>query len=82
MRAMVIVIVLPLPQLVVEQVDVVADAVLVEQLVELLIIDPMRALDFPVEARRPGTDVDVPNVQRRQVPVELGLKLGTVVPSE
>jgi len=79
MRAMVIVIVLPLPQLVVEQVDVVADTVLVEQLVQLLISDPMRALHFPVEARRPGTDVDVPNVQRLEVPVELGLELGTVI---
>jgi hypothetical protein len=39
-RTVVSVIVLPLPQLV-EQVDVVRDAALVEQLVELLIVDPM-----------------------------------------
>ena len=39
MWAMVIVVVLPFAQLLVEQMDVVADAVLVEELVELLIID-------------------------------------------
>ena len=82
MRTVVIVVVLPLPQFLVEQVDVVADAVLVEQLVELLVIDAVRALHFAVEARCPGTDVDVPNVQRLEVPVELGPKLGAVVPSE
>jgi len=36
---MVIVVVLPLTQLLVKQVDVVRDAALVEQLVELLIVD-------------------------------------------
>ncbi len=40
-RAMVIVVVLPLAQLLVEQVDVVRDAILVQQLIELLVIDPM-----------------------------------------
>ena len=39
MRPVVIVVVLPLAQLLVEQVDVVGDAVLVEQLVELLVVD-------------------------------------------
>ena len=39
MRPMVIVVVLPLTQLLVKQVDVVRDAALVEQLVELLIVD-------------------------------------------
>ena len=45
---MVIVIVLPLAQFVVEQVDVVGDTVTIEELVELLIIDAMRTLDFAV----------------------------------
>jgi len=36
---MVIVVVLPFAQLLVEQVNVIADAVLVEELVELLVID-------------------------------------------
>ena len=41
MRTMVIVIVLPLSQLRVEEVNIVGDAVLVEQLVELLVVDSM-----------------------------------------
>jgi hypothetical protein len=45
---MVIVVVLPLPQLLVEQMNIVRDAVLVEELTELLIVDAMRALDLPV----------------------------------
>jgi hypothetical protein len=45
---MIIVVVLPLTQLLVEQVDVVGDAVPVEELVELLVIHPVRALDFAV----------------------------------
>jgi hypothetical protein len=40
-RAMVIVVVLPLAQLLVEQVDIVAEAALVKELVELLVIDTM-----------------------------------------
>jgi len=38
---MVIVVVLPLSKLLVEQVNIVGDAVFVEQLVELLVIDPV-----------------------------------------
>jgi hypothetical protein len=38
---MVIVVVLPLPEPVVEQVDVVGDAVAVEELIELLVVDAM-----------------------------------------
>jgi hypothetical protein len=38
-RSMVIVIVLPLAKLVIEQVDIVGDAALVQQLIELLLID-------------------------------------------
>jgi hypothetical protein len=47
-RTVVIVVVLPLTQLVVEQVDVVGDPVSIQELVELLVIDPMRAFDFAV----------------------------------
>ena len=47
MRPVVIVIVLPLPQLLVEQVNVVGDTVLVQELVELLVVHAMRALDLP-----------------------------------
>jgi hypothetical protein len=45
---MVIVVLLPLTQFLIEQVDVVGDAVLIEQLVELLIVHTMRALDLAV----------------------------------
>jgi hypothetical protein len=37
--AVVIVIVLPFPRLVVEQADVIADALLIQELIELLIVD-------------------------------------------
>ena len=41
MRAMVIVVVLPVAQLGVEQVDVICDAIPIQQLVELLVGDPV-----------------------------------------
>jgi len=69
--AVVIVVVLPFPQLVVEQMDVVADAVPVQELVELLVIDAMRPLHIPIEPRRARANVDVPDVESLQVPVEL-----------
>jgi hypothetical protein len=40
-RTVVIVVVLPLPQLVIEQVNVVGDPVLVEELIELPVVDAM-----------------------------------------
>jgi hypothetical protein len=39
--AMVIVVVLPLAQFLVEEMNIVGDAVLVQELIELLVIDPM-----------------------------------------
>ena len=53
-RPMVIVVVLPLPQLVVQQVNVVGDATGVEQLIKLVVVDPMRAFDLPVQMGRAG----------------------------
>ena len=41
MRSMIIVIVFPLAKLVVEQVDIVGNAVFVEELIKLLLIDAM-----------------------------------------
>jgi hypothetical protein len=52
-------------------VNVVGDASLVQELVELLVIDPMRALDLAIEVRRSRADVDMPDIQPLQVPVEL-----------
>ena len=46
-------------------------AVLVEELVELLVIDAMRALHLAIQAWRARADVDVPNVQPFGVPVKL-----------
>ena len=79
MGPVVIVVVLPLPQLLVKEVDVVADAVVVEELIELLGIDAMGSLHLAVEMRRAGTDVDVADIPFLQVPMELGLELGAVV---
>ena len=76
---MVIVVVLPLAQLLVEQMDVVADAVLVEELVELLVVDPVRPLDLAVEMRRTRVDIDMPDVQAFDVGVEAGLEFGAIV---
>jgi len=47
-RTVVIVVVLPLPQLLIEQVNVIGDALSIEQLVELLVIHPMGAFDLAV----------------------------------
>jgi hypothetical protein len=40
--------VLPLAKLVIKQVDIVRDAVFVQQLIELLLIDAVRAFDLAV----------------------------------
>jgi hypothetical protein len=53
------VVVLPLSQLLIEQMDVLGHAVGVQQLVKLLIVDAMRALHLPVEMGRAWADVDV-----------------------
>ena len=45
------------------------------ELVELLLIRAVRALDHAIELRRPGLDVDVQDALVGQVPVELGLEL-------
>ena len=79
---MVIVIVLPLTQLLIEQVDAVRDAVPIEQLVILLVIHAVRALDLAVQVRRARPDVRVLDIQVLQVPVEVGLELGAVLRSD
>ena len=75
-----IVVVLPLAQLLVEQMNVVGDAVLVQELIELLIVNAVRPLHLAVEVRRARTDIRVADVERIEMPVEVGLKLGPVVP--
>jgi hypothetical protein len=78
-RTMVIVVVLPLAQLLVEEMDVVRDPLLVQELVELLRINPMGSFDFAVEARRPWTNVHMSDVSRLQMPMKLRLELRPVV---
>jgi hypothetical protein len=79
MRPVVVVVVLPLPHLLVHEVDVVADAAFVEEPVELVVVDAVRPLDFAVQARSARPDPDVANVEFFQVPVELRAELGAVV---
>jgi hypothetical protein len=79
MRPVVIVVVLPLPQLLVEQVNVIGHAVLVEELIELLVVDPMGPFNFAVKMRRARPDVHVADVQGFDVRVEQGLEFAAVV---
>jgi hypothetical protein len=70
MGPVVVVIILPLPRLLVKEVDVVRDAILVQELIELLVVDAMRPFDLAVQMRCPWADVDMADVQGLQVPVE------------
>ena len=78
MGSVVVVELLPLAELVVEELGVV-DHHPVEQLVELLGVDAVGALDFAVEPRGSGFDVDVADALVQDVPVEAGAELGPVV---
>jgi hypothetical protein len=75
---MVVVEVLPLAQLVVEELGVV-DHHPVQELVELFGVDAVGALDLAVEPRCPGLDVVVADALVQQVIVEQGRELGAVV---
>jgi len=79
MRPVVIVVVLPLPQLLVEEVNVVGDAVFVEQLIELLVVDPMGPFHLAIEMGCPRANVHMADVEGLQAPVEVRLEFGAVV---
>ena len=64
MRTVVIVVVLPLTQLLIEQVDVVGDAVSIQQLVETPDRRRDVTVDLAVQVRCPWADADVPDVLR------------------
>jgi hypothetical protein len=81
MRSVVMVVILPLFQLLVEEVNVVRNPVAIEVLVELLVVDAMGAFDLAVQVRCPGPDVDVTDVELLEMPVEVGLEFGAIVPS-
>jgi hypothetical protein len=51
-------------------VDIVADAPLVEQLIELLVVHAMRALDLAIQPGCSWPDVDMADVEFLQVPVK------------
>ena len=76
---MIVVVILPFTQFLVEQMDVVADAILIEQLVELLVVDAVRPLHFAVQAGCAGPNVTMPDVSTLQVPMELRLEFCAVV---
>lgn len=67
--SIVVVVVLPLLESVVEQADVVDDLAFQEP-VELLGVDPVRSLDLAVEARSRRFDPDVADALVDEVPVE------------
>ena len=72
---MVIVVILPLFQLGVEEVNVVGDAVLVEELVKLLVVDAMGSLDLAVQVWGSRPDVDVADVTFFEMPGESGTEI-------
>ena len=59
--------------------DVVGDAVGVRELVELLVVDAMGALDLAIEMRGARANVHVSDVEAFQVPMKLRLEFGAVV---
>ena len=78
MGAMVVVVVLPFSEFVVEDFGVV-DHEAVEQGVELFGVDAVGPLDFPVQARGSGFDVAVADPFVEDVVVEGRLEFGAVV---
>ena len=76
-RAMVVVLVLPLLQFVGEQAGVLDDLAF-EEPVELLGVDAVGSLHFAVEPRRPRFDLDMVDAFVEQVPVEGCAEFGSV----
>jgi hypothetical protein len=77
-RAVVVVVVLPLLQLVGEQAGVVDDLAL-EEPVELFGVDAVGSLHFAVQSWRAGFDADVVDTFVEQVPLEGCAEFGSVV---
>ena len=78
MRPVVVVVVLPLLELLVEQARVVLNDA-VEQPVELFGIDAVRPLYFSVESGGGRPDVDMADALIKDVPVEAGLEFRAVI---
>ncbi len=62
MWSVVVALILPLPELLVDEVNVLADALLVKQVIELLVVHPVGSLNLAVQIRCVGADVDVADV--------------------
>jgi hypothetical protein len=77
MRTVVVVVVLPLLQLLGEQVGVVDDLAF-EEPVELFGVDAVGSLHLAIEPWRAGFDADVVDAFVEQVPVERGAEFGSV----
>jgi hypothetical protein len=75
--SVVVVEVLPLAELVVKELSVV-DHHPVQEAVELLGVDSMRALDLAVEPGRSWLDVDMADALVQDMPVEAGAELDAV----
>ena len=76
-RTVVVVVVLPLLQLLGEQVGVVDDLAL-EEPVELLGVDAVGSLHLAIQPRCAGFDLDVVDAEIDQMPVERRTELGPV----
>ena len=78
MGPVVVVVVLPFLEFLVEQAGVVLNDA-VEQAVELFGVDAVRTLHFSVESGGGRPDVDMADALVKHMPVEAGLELGAVV---
>jgi len=74
-----VVVVLPLAQFPVEQVDALANRAVFQELVELLVVDSMGPLYLAIESGCSRSNVDVPDVEVFEVPAKFRLKLRTVI---
>ena len=75
----VVIVVVPRPELGVEEANVIGDSITIEQLVELLVVHAMGSFDLAVQMRRARPDLHVPDVELLQMAAESGLEFGTVV---
>ena len=76
---MIVVVVLPFTQFLVEQMDVIADAILIPATGRTPVVDAVRPLHFAVQPGCAGPNVTVPDVSTLQVPMELRLEFCAVV---
>ena len=59
--------------------DIVGNAIFVEELVKLLVVDPMGPFHFAIQMRGSRPNVDVADIQCIEPPVEVRLEFGSIV---